>query len=175
MKFVISGRRSSLEMTKRTIRIGRWIVICGLGSAIAAGAWAQETSGSYYRQDSVTGRNGKTATYQDSGSWGNGSFNDNREITGFNRHTATSNTTASREPGSTSRETTVTGFNGKTSTYLDNRSWGNGVYTNNKSYTGVNGRTGSDTVTRSGGWVTNTLTGPNGNSRTYSHRVRCRR
>jgi len=162
-------------MTKRTIRLGQSIALFGMALAMSAGAWAQEASGSYSRQGSVTGPNGKTATYQDNGSWGDGAYNDNRQVTGFNGRTAESNTSASWAPGSTSRQTTVTGFNGKTSTYQDNRSWGNGMYSNTKSYTGVNGRTGTDTVTRSGGWATNTFTGPNGNSRTISHRVRGRR
>jgi hypothetical protein len=63
----------------------------------------------------------------------------------------------------------VTGFNGRTSTYQNNRSWGNGTRTDTRSYTGANGKTRTDTVSRSGGVVTNTFTGRNGNSRTYSH------
>ena len=154
----------------------RLIALSGLAAVMATAAWAQSnTSGSYSQQESITGRNGKTATYQDNSSWGNGAYINNREVTGFNGHTATSSTTASRAPGSTSRQTTVTGFDGRTSIYKDNRWWGNGAYTNTKSYTGVNGKTGTDTVTRSGGWVTNTFTGPSGNSRTLSHRERGRR
>jgi hypothetical protein len=157
-------------MKIRAIQISGFLALSALALVITPTVSAQQ-GGSNSQDITVTGRNGKTATYQNNASWGNGVYTDNRQVTGFNGRTAQSSTTASWAPGSTSRQTRVTGFNGKTSTYTDNRSWGNGVYTNTKSYTGVNGRTGTDTVTRSGGMVTNTLTGPKGNSRTYTHRA----
>ena len=84
-------------------------------------------------------------------------------------------TTITRNPGSYSRDTTVTGVHGKTATYQNNATWGNGVYNDTRSFTGVKGGTRTDNVTRSGGVVTNTVTGRNGNSRTFSHRTRFRR
>jgi hypothetical protein len=138
-------------------RLGRKriVTLCAFGTAFAFTASAQsvattitEIPGSYTRDTTVTGANGRTAT---------------------------SSTTASRAPGTTSRETTVTGFNGQSSSYENNRSWGNGTYTDSKSYTGVNGGTRTDTVSRGGGAVTNTVTGRNGNARTYSRPVRFRR
>ncbi|HEY4088956.1 MAG TPA: hypothetical protein VGM43_23670 [Bryobacteraceae bacterium] len=129
--------------------------VFALGAALAFTASAQsisttvtETPGNYSRGTTVTGVNGKTATL---------------------------NTTASHTPGSTSRQTTVTGFNGQSSTYQNNRSWGNGSYSDTKSYTGVNGGTRTDTVSRGGGQVTNTVTGRKGNTRMFTRPARYRR
>jgi hypothetical protein len=136
-------------------RLKRLIAASGLSLIVTLTASAQsatttitERPGSYSRDTTVTRANGQTATYRNNAAWGNGSYTDNR---------------------------TVTGFNGKTATYQDNRSWGNGSYTNTRSYTGRNGGTRTDTVTRSGGVVTNTFTGENGNSRTVSHPAGYRR
>jgi hypothetical protein len=96
----------------------------------------------------VTGPNGKTATYQNNAAWSKGNYTDNRS---------------------------VTGFNGKTATYQSNAAWGNGVYNRNRSYTGPNGKTANETTSRSNGQLTKTVTGPNGHSRTYSHPARRRR
>jgi hypothetical protein len=96
----------------------------------------------------VTGPNGKTATYQNNATWSKGNYTDNRS---------------------------VTGFNGKTATYQSNASWGNGAYNGNRSYTGPNGKTASENVSRINGQLTKTVTGPNSHSRTYSHPVRHRR
>ena len=84
-------------------------------------------------------------------------------------------TTITGGPGSYSRETTVTGVNGKTATYQDNRAWGNGSYSGTKSYTGFNGGTRTNSLSRSDGIVTNTVTGRNGNSRTFVRSARYRR
>jgi hypothetical protein len=84
-------------------------------------------------------------------------------------------TSINESPGHYSRDTTVTGVNGRSATYTDNKNWGDGAYTNTRSYTGVNGGTRTDTVARSGGVVTKTVTGRNGNSRSYSRPAHYRR
>jgi hypothetical protein len=117
-------------MHKRYLRVKRFMAIIGVGFVLVLTA------------------NGKTATYQNNATWGNGSYTDNRD---------------------------VTGFNGKTTNYQNDRTWGNGTYTDARSYTGVNGGTRTDTVSRSGGVVTNTFTGRNGNSRTVAHAAGSRR
>jgi hypothetical protein len=81
-------------------------------------------------------------------------------------------TTVTETPGNYSRATTVTGENGKTATYQNNKSWGNGAYSDTRSYTGVNGGTRTDTVSRSDGNITKTVTGRNGNSRTFTRAAR---
>ena len=63
--------------------------------------------GSYSRDTTITGYNGRTATYQNNATWGNGSYSDTRTVTGPNGRTATSTTTATYAPGSTTRDTTV--------------------------------------------------------------------
>ena len=68
-----------------------------------------------------------------------------------------------------------TGFNSQSSSYQNNRRWGNGAYSDTRSYTDVHGGTRTDTVTRSGGVVTNTVSGRNGNSRTFTRPARFRR
>jgi hypothetical protein len=142
-------------MQQRISRLARVLTLSGLGAGLALTASAQslattitETPGSYVRDGTVTGANGRTAT---------------------------SNTTTSYVPGSTSRQTTVTGFNGQSSSCQDNRNWGNGTYSDTRSYTGVNGGTRTDTVSRSGGVVTNTVTGRYGNSRTLTRPARFHR
>lgn len=169
-------------MQLEMIRLKRALIVPAFGIVLALTASAQsasttiaETPGNYSRDTTVTGPNGKTATIQNQASWGNGSYADTKSVTGFNGKAATSTTTASRAPGSTSRQTTVTGFNGLSSSYENNRSWGNGAYSDTRSYTGVNGGTRTDTVTRGGGLVTNTVTGRMGNSRTYTRPTRYRR
>lgn len=84
-------------------------------------------------------------------------------------------TTITQGPGSYSRNTTVTGANGRTATYQDNRAWGTSAYTNTRSYSGFNGAKRTDSISRSGGIVTNTITGRNENSRTFVHSARYRR
>jgi hypothetical protein len=169
-------------MQQRIFRLTRVLKLSGLCAGLALTASAQsvattitETPGSYVRDSTVTGANGRTATYQNDASWGNGSWADTRSVTGVNGKTATSNTSASYAPGSTSRQTTVTGFNGQSSSYQNNRSWGNGAYADTRSYKGVNGGTRLDTVSRSGGVITNTVTGRNGNSRTLTRPARFHR
>lgn len=158
-----------------------WVPPCYHGGQYYPGYWHPTAAtsvaagpDSFSRQTTVTGANGKTATYQNTASWGNGSYNDTRTVTGPNGQTASETTTASHAPGSTTRETTTTGFNGKTTTYQNDRSWGNGGYTDTRSYTGQNGGTRTDSVTRNGGMVTNTYTGENGHSRTFTHPARRR-
>jgi hypothetical protein len=160
----------------------RMITLAAFVAPLALTASAQsfattitENPGSYARDTTFTGANGRTARYENNASWGNGSYADTRTVTGVNGKTATSITTASHAPGSTSRQTTVTGFNGQTSSYENNRVWSNGTYSDTRSYTGVNGGTRSDTVSRSGGVVTNTVTGRNGNTWAYSRPARLRR
>jgi hypothetical protein len=126
--------------------------VCVAVGALALTASAQsvattitQTPGNYSRTTTVTGANGKTATYQDNAAWGNGSFSDNQ---------------------------TLTGFNGKTAAYQNVRSWGDGVYTDSRSATGFNGATRTASVSRSGGVVTRAVTGRNGNSRTFSRLAR---
>jgi hypothetical protein len=160
----------------------RSIVTCIVGAAAAMTLSAQsvtttvsENPGSASRTTTVTGANGKTASYQNNAVWGNSSYTDDKTVTGFNGKTATSNTSASYAPGSTSRQTTVTGFNGRSATYDNNRSWRNGTYSDTASYRGFNGTTRSDTMTRSNGIVRNTYTGRNGNSRTSARLARFRR
>lgn len=123
----------------------------------------------------ITGPSGKTATYQNNASWGNGSYTDNRSVTGFNGKTASSTTTATHSSGTYSRDTSVTGFNGRTSSYQKNASWGNGAYNATKVYTGPNGRTGTENINRSNGQLTKTFTGQDGHSRTSSRPIRRRR
>jgi hypothetical protein len=163
-------------------RLRRSSVTCIIGAAASITLSAQsvtttasENPGSASRTTTITGRNGKTATYENDAAWGNGQYTDNKAVTGFNGKTASSNTTGSYAPGSTSRQTTVTGFNGRSATYNNNRSWGNGSYSDTASYRGFDGATRSGTVTRSNGLVTNTYTGRNGNSRTVTRLARFRR
>ena len=169
-------------MQEFVTRLRRSIVACLFGAAATITLPAQsvttvvsENPGSTSRTTTVTGTNGKTATYQNNAAWGNGSYTDNKTVTGFNGKTASSNTSASYAPGSTSRQTTVTGFNGRSATYNNNRSWGNGTYSHTASYRSFSGATRSDTVTRSNGIVRNTYTGRNGNSRTFTRPARFRR
>lgn len=176
------------QMTRRTqmqqfsTRMRRTINTFLLGAAVTMTLSAQsvtttvsENASNSSRTTTVTGANGKTATYENNAAWGNGSYTDNKTVTGFNGKTASSNTSASYAPGSTSRQTTVTGFNGQSATYNNNRSWGSGTYSDTASYRGFNGVTRSDTVTRSNGMVQNTYTGRNGNSRTVTRLARFRR
>ncbi|HEY1949595.1 MAG TPA: hypothetical protein VGG97_21475 [Bryobacteraceae bacterium] len=142
-------------MQQKIVRIKPFLSACAIGAALALTASAQsavtsvtETPGNYSRDTTVTGANGKTATYQNNAAWANGAYTDNRS---------------------------VTGFNGKTATYQNNRAWGNGSYSDTKSYTGFNGATRTDSVSRSGGLVSNTYTGRNGNSRTFVRSARFRR
>src|ERR1700744_1837313 len=105
-------------MQQKIVRMKPFLSACAIGAALALTASAQsavttvtETPGNYSRDTTVTGANGKTATYQNNAAWANGAYTDNRSVTGFNGKTATSNTTASYTPGSTSRATTTTGVN----------------------------------------------------------------
>lgn len=142
-------------MQKQIARMKPVLVVPLIGAALVFTASAQSVAttitggpGNYSRNTTVTAANGKTATYQNNAAWNNGSYTDSQS---------------------------VTGFNGKTKTYQDNTSWGNGAYTSTKSSTGFNGRTRTDSVSRSGGMVTNTYTGRNGNSRTLVRSARYRR
>lgn len=168
-----------MQRTRSYTRVA--IAISAASIGLTANALAQSSTtivsrepGNYSQVTTVTGAGGKSATFQDSKSWGGGSYTDNRSIIGFNGKTATSNTSATYGSGSASRQTTTTGFNGKTTNYSDSASWGNGSFKNDRSYTGVNGGTVSRSTSRAGGIVTNTYTGRNGNSRTFAHRVRRR-
>ncbi len=110
-------------------------------SAQSASTTITRSPGNLARDTTVTGPNGKTATYQNTASWANGTYNDSRS---------------------------VVGFNGKTANYQNYATWGNGAFNSNKSWTGTNGGTVSKATARSGGIVTNTYTGRNGNSRTIN-------
>jgi hypothetical protein len=163
-------------------RICGMVSACIVGAAAATSLSAQSVTttmsknpGSSSYTAIVTNANGKTATYQNNATWGNGGYTDDRSITGFNGKTASANTSAAYAPGSTARQTTVTGFNGRSATYDNNRNWGSGSYSDARSYRGFGGATRSDTVTRSHGLVTNTFTGRNGNSRTVARFARYRR
>lgn len=171
---------STMQQVLTRMRRGITAGFVGAAAAVALSAQSatttvSESPGSSSRTTTVTGANGKTATYQNNAAWGNGAYTDSRSVTGFNGKTANSTTSASYTPGSTSRQTAVTGFNGRSATYDNNRSWGNGTYSDTKNYRGVNGATRSDTVSRSGGIVSNTFTGRNGNSRTVARFARYRR
>ena len=61
----------------------------------------------------VTGRNGKTATYQNNATWGNGNYTDDRSVTGPNGKTASEN--INRSNGQLTK--TATGPNGHSRTY----------------------------------------------------------
>jgi hypothetical protein len=162
------------------------VIRTGLTSVLFLAGWfalsAQSSTttisnspGAHARDTTVTGPNGKTATYQNNAAWGNGAYNDNKSVTGFNGKTATSSTTATHSPGSYSRNTTATGPNGKTASYQSNAAWGNGAYNDSRAYTGRNGKTATENVSRSNGRVTKTFGGPNGHTRTYSRPTRFRR
>jgi hypothetical protein len=117
-------------MKFRTNRMMQFLSVPFIGGALALTASAQSvtttiegTPGNYSRDTTVTGANGKTATYQNDATWGNGSYTGNKTVTGPDGKTAASHTTASYAPGSTSRQTTTTGFNGATTSYSNNRNW----------------------------------------------------
>jgi len=163
-------------------RMRRSFTACVLGTVAAVTLPAQsvvttvsKSPGNSSRTTTVTGANGKTATYQNNAAWENGSYTDSRTITGFDGKAASANTSASYAAGSTARQTTVTDFNGRTATYDNNRSWGNGAYSDTRTSRSFDGTTRSDTVTRSNGIVRNTFTGRNGNSRTAVRVARYRR
>ncbi len=67
-------------------------------SAQSSTTTVTNSPGDHSRITTVAGPNGKTATYQNNATWGNGTYTDNRSVTGFNGMTATSNTTASHSP-----------------------------------------------------------------------------
>ena len=98
----------------------RFLVVCAAAAGLAISASAQSVTattdrspGSYSRDTTVTGPNGKTATYQNNRSWGNGSYQDTRSYTGANGATRTD--TRTRGDGRVTN--TYTGRKGNSRTF----------------------------------------------------------
>jgi hypothetical protein len=75
--------------------------------------------GQHSQSTTVTGPNGKTASYQSNASWGNGVYSGNKTYTGRNGKTVTEST--SRGNGQLTR--TFTGRNGQSRTYSRSTRW----------------------------------------------------